>query len=90
MENKTETPTLYDLQTIADMVALNIGQKARLDEKFKQEYLIGNVKTDDLIAIGFEFVGLSNKCGFETPIYRFGNIEAFYIEQILHLCDVHN
>ena len=47
--------------------------------------MIGNLDEDTLFDIGFAFITMSNKGGFKTPIYRMGNIEAIFVDQILHV-----
>lgn len=77
--------TIYDLSTIVELFSQQSGHKAYLDDKFKTEYIIGNVTEQDLIDFGFTKTSISNKCGVYTPIYRYGNIEAIYVEQLVHM-----
>ena len=50
--------------------------------------MIGNVTEENLIDIGFKCFGPTNKAGYETYIYRMGNIEAVFIEEVLHIYDL--
>lgn len=44
---------------------------------------------DNLLDVGFKCFGPTNKGGFDTYIYRLGkNIEACFIEQILHITEI--
>lgn len=87
-ETLKEKDVKYDLASIVALIEEESGQKARLDTKLGTDYMIGNVEVDTLTDIGFENVGMTNKCGFITPIYKLGNIEAIYIEQILFIYSV--
>ena len=78
----------YDLEKVVKEIENVTGQKAIKDQIFKTTYLIGNVEENDLIDIGFKCFGNTNRAGFETPLYKMGNIEAIFIEQVLNVAEV--
>ena len=78
----------YDLASVVKEIEETSGQKARLDTKLGTDYLLSNVELNTLTDMGFEYIGMTNKCGFSTPIYKLGNIEAVYIEQRLCIYSV--
>ena len=78
-----ESIILYDLEKIANIIANNANSKAIKDTKFGLDYLISNVEEQTLLDMGFEYKGMTNEVGFETPLYKMGNIEAIFIDQIL-------
>lgn len=82
------TDIKYDLKSIVRIIEEKSGQKAKLDTKLGTDYLFSNVELDTITGIGFKFKEMTNKCGFVTPIYKLGNIEAIYIEQILYVYNV--
>ena len=75
----------YDLKSIVNKIETSTGQIAYLSKKLDEEYIIGNVDTTDLEKLGFTLLYISNDCGLRTPIYRYGNIEAIYVGQLLHV-----
>lgn len=86
MENKTiETPTIFDLNIIVAELEKVTKQKAHKETKLGVEYVMGNVTEQQLLEANFKLVGYANKKEHMTPIYRFGNIEALYIDQLLHI-----
>lgn len=86
MENKKqELPTIYNLESIVTALEKKSKQKAIVDKIFNTDYMFGNIDEAMLKDVGFEFVTMSNKAGFKTPIYRMGNIEAVFVDQILHM-----
>ena len=87
-ENKLEIPTLFNLEKVVTKLEEITGQKAHKETKLKTDYQIGNIEVTDLEDLGFEFVGYSNGAGYETPVYRMGNIEAIYIGQTLHIYEI--
>lgn len=82
-DTANEQDVKYDLVSIVKEIEKASDEKATLDNKFGTDYLIGNVDMDTLTNLGFENVGKTNKCGFVTPLFKLGNIEAIYIEQRL-------
>ena len=89
MENeKIETPTIYKLEDVVKLLEDTVGQKAVLDNIFKTTYLLGNVTEENLLDNGFKCFGPTNKAGYVTYMYRLGNIEAVFIEEILHIYDL--
>ena len=86
MENKKqELPTIYNLKSIVTALEKKSKQKAIVDKIFNTDYMFGNIDETMLKDVGFEFITMSNKAGFKTPIYRMGNIEAVFVDQILHM-----
>lgn len=75
----------YDLKSIVNKIETSTNQTAYLSTKLDEEYIIGNVDTTDLEELGFTILYTSNDCGVKTPIYRYGNIEAIYVGQLLHV-----
>lgn len=89
MENNTiEIPTIFNLEVIVKKLETITKQKAHKETKLGIEYVMGNVTTEKLEEAEFKLVGYANKCGSQTPIYRYGNIEALYIEQLLHIYSI--
>lgn len=84
-DEKNKDMINYNLKSVIEKLETSAGQKAYLENKLDDEYIIGNITTEDLLDIGFEFIYESNSCGLQTPIYRFGNIEAIYVGQLLHV-----
>lgn len=78
INNKSVTPTIYDVKVIAEMLAKTTNQKVYLDPVLKSDYIMGNISEKDLIEFGFAYMGMSNPAGDSCPIYRMGNIEAVY------------
>lgn len=78
--------TKFSLKNIAEDMAKKFGTNLQLDDKFKQEYLLYNVEENDLLEYGFVYVGTSDylKCN----IYRKENIEATFIEDVLHIYEI--
>lgn len=88
MENK-DLSVLYDLEQVVKSLEDISGQKAVVDKVFNTTYLMGNMTEDNLLDVGFKCFGPTNKGGFDTYIYRLGkNIEACFIEQILHITEI--
>lgn len=87
---KIETPTIYDLEAVVKILEDTVGKKAVKDNLFKLDYLLGGVTEDDLIDNNFKCFGPTNKAGYDTYIYRLGNIEAVFIENVLHIYDLRN
>lgn len=85
MASNKDNNVKYDLTAITKIIETNSNQKARLDTKLGTDYMISNVDVDTLTDIGFVYVGNTNKCGFVTPMFRLGNVEAIYIEHILYV-----
>lgn len=85
MQEVKYSDVVLNIQTIADKIKEATGVKLKLANKQSPEFVaLGGITEEDLINIGFVFVGYSNyiKC----PIYRYGkNIEAIFNETILHL-----
>ena len=91
MENeKYETPTIYNLEAVVKILEDTVGKKAVKDNIFKLDYLLGGVTEDNLIDNNFKCFGQTNKGGYVTYMYRLGNIEAVFIENILHIYDLRN
>ena len=85
-ENEKQVlPTIYNLDIIVEEFEKVSGEKAVKEMIFKTDYMFGNITEEMLLDFGFEFVTMSNKAGFDTPIYRLGNIEAVFVGQILHM-----
>lgn len=80
---KVELPTNYDLELIVKEIEKVSNQKAKFDTYLKQEYLIGNVEEEHLLQVGFEFIEYGQYNHY--PIYKFGNILAIYIGNVLHI-----
>lgn len=78
----------YDLEKVVKEIEKVTGQKAVKDQIFKTTYLIGHVEEENLIDIGFKCFGNTNRAGFVTPLYKMGNIEAVFIEQVLHVAEI--
>ena len=88
MENE-DLSVLYDLEQVVKSLEDISGQKAVVDKVFNTTYLMGNMIEDNLLDVGFKCFGPTNKGGFDTYIYRLGkNIEACFIEQILHITEI--
>lgn len=87
-DEKIETPTIYDLENIVERVEQAVDGKAVKDNIFNLSYMIGNVTEEDLLDIGFKCFGPTNKAGYVTYMYRIGNIEAVFIEEVLHIYDL--
>lgn len=88
MENE-DLSVLYDLKQVVKSLEKSSGQKAVVDRIFNTTYLMGNMTEDDLLDAGFKCFGPTHKGGFDTYIYRLGkNIEACFIEQILHITEI--
>lgn len=75
----------YQLKDVVKAIEEKSSQKARLDHKFEQEYLIPNVVEEDLIELGFEFLEYSK--GVRCPTYQMGNIFALFNDQVLHVME---
>lgn len=78
----------YNIDELINKIETSYMQKAYLSTKLGKEYIIGNIESSQLIDLGFELVSKSNECGINTPIYRLGNIEAIYIQSLLHIYEV--
>lgn len=88
MENE-DLSVLYNLEQVVKSLEDISGQKAVVDKVFNTTYLMGNMTEDNLLDVGFKCFGPTNKGGFDTYIYRLGkNIEACFIEQILHITEI--
>ena len=87
---KIETPTIYNLETVVKILEDTVGKKAVKENLFKLDYLLGGVTEENLIDNNFKCFGPTNKAGYDTYIYRLGNIEAVFIENILHIYDLRN
>ena len=85
MEEVIDITTHYDLETIVKQLEALVGHKATLDRKFRLEYLLGYITDEQLTSFGFKFISMSNGSGDETPIYRFGDIEAVFVGSIAHI-----
>lgn len=83
-----ELPTRYNLSNIIKNFEQKTNQKAVTDMLFGTDYMFGNIDENTLLDFGFEFITMSNKAGFDTPIYRMGNIEAVFIGQVLHIYEI--
>lgn len=89
MENdKIETPTIYKLEDIVKILEDAVEGKAVKDNLFKNSYLLGNVTEEILLENDFKCFGPTNKAGYYTYMYRLGNIEAVFIEEVLHIYDL--
>ena len=77
--------TKFKLLDIVNLIETTAKTKAILDPKFELEYLMGNVKEEHLITLGFKYLGKSsyNIC----PTYQKNNIFAFFDEGILHVSE---
>lgn len=84
-KDEIDMTTHYNLDVVVKKIETVSGHKAVKDNIFRTEYMIGNLDEDTLFDIGFVFVTMSNRGGFKTPIYRMGNIEAVFVDQILHV-----
>lgn len=79
----------YNLKEIADILATKAGTKAKLDNKFKNSYIINNVTSDMLTEMNFEYKGLTNKAGDIYPLYKFGsNLEAIFVNKLLYIYEI--
>lgn len=87
---KIETPTIYNLETVVKILEDTVGKKAVKENLFKLDYLLGGVTEENLIDNNFKCFGPTNKAGYDTYIYRLGNIEAVFIENVLHIYDLRN
>lgn len=87
---KIETPTIYDLEAVVKILEDTVGKKAVKENLFKLDYLLGGVTEENLIDNNFKCFGPTNKAGYDTYIYRLGNIEAVFIENVLHIYDLRN
>ena len=87
-KTKKELPTKYILSNIVKSFEQKTGQKPVKDMMFNTDYMFGNIDEDTLLDFGFKFITMSNKAGFDTPIYRMGNIEAVFIGQVLHIYEI--
>lgn len=92
MENNTEEPNYenvkFDVENIVKELENATEQKAHKDKLFNNVYLIGNITEDNLLDLGFKCYGLSNKSGYETYLYRLGNIEAIFVDQVVHISEI--
>lgn len=77
--------TNYDIKEIIKTLETTSGNKASLDNKFKIDYVVGNVDEDSLLSIGFAFYEYGKMLNSKVPIYRLGNIEAIYIDNLLYI-----
>ena len=79
-----EIPTSFDLKLIVQKIEKVSGQKAKFDTYLKQEYLMGsNVTEEHLLDVGFKFVEYGQYNHY--PIYKYGDILAIYIGNVLHV-----
>lgn len=89
MENENNgIPTIYNINSIVAKLEELTGQKVVKDTILNTDYMFGNIDENVLVNMGFEFVSMSNNSGFKTPIYKLGNIEAVFVDQILHIFEV--
>ena len=87
-KEQKELPTIYNLNLIVKGFEKVSKQKSVQDDIFKTDYMFGNIDEATLLDFGFKFISMSNKSGFDTPIYRMGNIEAVFVGQILHMYEI--
>lgn len=80
--------TKFKLIDVVKSIETIAKTKAVLDPKFELEYLIGNIQEEQLLTLGFKYIGKSsyNIC----PTYQMNNIFAFFDEGILHVSETIN
>lgn len=88
MSNMNYDGIIFNIENVANKIQETTGVKLKLKNFQSPEYVsLGQITEEDLINIGFKFIGYSSyiKC----PIYRYGkNIEAIFNETILHIYDL--
>lgn len=85
MEETNLDNVIFDIKTVVDKVQASTNVKFVLKNVQAPEYVAtGNIKEDDLIALGFKYIGKSSYV--VCPIYKYGsNIEAVFIGSLLHI-----
>lgn len=78
--------TKFVLKDIIKKLAENLNTKATLDNKFELEYILPNVTEEQLLEQGFEYVGKSQYTNY--PMYRKENLEALFLDSVLHIYEV--
>ena len=78
----------FTLGNVVNKLSDETDVKFKLKNVQSPEYVAqGQITEQNLMDMGFEFIGMSSyvKC----PIYRYGkNIEAIFMESILHIYDL--
>ena len=86
MENMNDIT--FTLEYVVNKLSEDTGVSFKLKNVQSPEYVSqGQIAEQDLLNMGFEYIGMSSyvKC----PIYRYGkNIEAIFMESILHIYDL--
>lgn len=75
----------FILKDTINVIAEKLGTKAQLDNKFGLEYLLPNVTEEKLIEAGFKYIGTDRE---NRPMYRYENIEAIFMENLLHMYEL--
>ena len=74
-----------NLETEANNLAEKSGGKARLEEKFKDEYVITEMTEDILLEEGYKYIGLSGYTKF--PMYQKENMFGIFIANSFRLSE---